>query len=585
MPSDAAQGYIDTLLSGAAARAKSLTDIGMIRAQGAQQVAQTNANLTGQLSNLGPSLIKSLADQRTAAQETKLRQQQIAQNDTIEQERVRKQKDAAGLDAIYASTRGQGRDALNAAIHQDGTPEQIAAWEKETGTLDAQAATTRKAVADAQEANTLAATHTNELLASTGAAMHRAGDTPEAFRLAHATLQSQFADNPQMLKAIEQQVDGYRQAITDGSMSIKDVADALVSRSPAAMNAQREAQTAATLAPSITPNAAGLTPSQQAEADARTAMLKQQQTAGAVTQANEQQRIGLERQRVGIEQGRADVAKQTFDLTYGTAPSEPGQTTVPADPIAKSIAEYGIPPVSPRSMTSGPGQALMKRVLAINPAYDASLYANRAPTRKAFTTGPQGQQGTAMNAALGHMDQMGEMLKNLDNSDVQIKNRAFNFFKTQFGADSVTNFENLKSALTGEMDGILSKGGVSVEGRRDAAAKITSAQSPAQLAGYVETNIPIIGSKLNALDYTYHQQMDSGRDAKDPFSILSPEGKAVLVKHGFGPNNPTVKTGSGAGAGAAGGPTGGTVRMKAPDGKIYDVPADKVAAAKANGWK
>lgn len=570
-------GIADLILKGGQAQAGTLRSLGDIQAQGYQQQGARAMQLGGSLASIAQSIPQQFQQQKMQLLDTTLKTQQVAQNNTIEQERVNKIADQDQLNALIQANPDPMQ--LREAIRQHA-PEYLSKYDESMATVGEKAASTKASIAKAQESQSIAAKNLDEHLAGLGAQIHAHGDSPLALFAAAASFKKDFPD------LASQADDLLKQAATPGGPDVKTIADGLIARSPQVMNATREAQTAATVAPSITPNAAGLTPNQQAEADARAAILKQQQTAGAATQANEQKRIGLEQQRVGIEQGRAGLAKQTFDLTYGTAPSEPGQTTVPIDPIAKSIAEYGTAPVSPRSMASGPGQALMKRVLAINPAYDASLYANRAPTRKAFTTGTQGQQINAINTAIGHMDQLGSVLASLDNSDVQIKNRAYNWLKSQFGDASVTNFNTLKDALSSEVAGVLAKGGATVSGIADAQSHINSAQSPAQLAGYIKTQIPIFGSKLNELNYQYHQQMDNGPDKKDPYEALSPTSKAILLKNGFDPSNPTVKVpGAGGGPGPAGGITGGSVRMTAPDGKSYDVPADKVEAAKAKGWK
>jgi hypothetical protein len=189
-------------------------------------------------------------------------------------------------------------------------------------------------------------------------------------------------------------------------------------------------------------------------------------------------------------------------------------------------------------------------VKQVNPGYDTTMFANRAPTRKAFTTGTQGQQINAINTAIGHIDQLTGQIAALGNGDFTPGNKAANYFRSMFGSDKVTNFDTLKDALAGEIASVLSKGSATVSGIADAKDKIHAASSPQQLAGYMKTLIPVMGSKLTALDYQYHQAMGSD----DPFSALSPEAKTILTKYGFDPS----------GHGAAAG-----VSVTAPNGKTY----------------
>lgn len=246
--------------------------------------------------------------------------------------------------------------------------------------------------------------------------------------------------------------------------------------------------------------------------------------------------------------------------------SIPGDWNVEGDDFLKSIppqwrktvekiAHYDEDPTKVASMRGGNREMLMQWVNQINPAYDSSQFTNRAPTRKAFTTGTQGQQINALNTAIGHLDQFAGLAEALGTGGFVPGNKAFNAVQTMFGADKVTNFETLKDALAGELASVLSKGAGTVSGIADAKANIAPASSPQQLVGYVKTQIPILGSKLSSLDYQYHQAMGDG----DSFSALSPQSKSILTKFGFDPSHPTV-----GGDGAGGG-----ISITAPNGKTY----------------
>ncbi len=211
-----------------------------------------------------------------------------------------------------------------------------------------------------------------------------------------------------------------------------------------------------------------------------------------------------------------------------------------ASPEAKAIAEYRLPPISPRSMATPAGKLLMDQVMAANPEYDGTQFPNRSATRKAFTSGTQGQQIIAMNTVLGHMDQMGPAIDALNHGNFVPGNEAYDTVRTMFGSNAVTNFDNIKGAVAGELGKVL-KGVVTDAEINRVDKNIRDAGSPDQLRGAIDTNIPLIGSKLAALDYQYHQAMG----AKDPFSALSPDSQAVLTKHGFDPAHPTLTKAAG----------------------------------------
>ncbi len=202
----------------------------------------------------------------------------------------------------------------------------------------------------------------------------------------------------------------------------------------------------------------------------------------------------------------------------------------------KKIAKYDEDPTKVASMRGGMREQISQWVNQVNPDYDASQFSNRAPTRKAFTTGTQGQQINAINTAIGHIDMLSGLADKLQSGGFVPGNKVWNDVRSSFGNNEVTNFNTLKDALAGEVASVLSKGGATVSGIAEAKEKISSSSSPKQLAGYVETLIPVMGSKLAALDYQYHQAMGEG----DSFSALSPESKAILAKRGISIGAPNV---------------------------------------------
>jgi ribosomal protein L24 len=206
----------------------------------------------------------------------------------------------------------------------------------------------------------------------------------------------------------------------------------------------------------------------------------------------------------------------------------------------KKIGDYDEDPTKVLAARGGQRAMVMQWVNQYNPDYKQDEFAVRSPTRKAFTTGTQGQQINAMNTAIGHIDQLSTLVDRLGNGAFTPGNQVWNTVQTMFGTDKVTNFDTLKDFLSGEVASILSKNGATVSGIAEAKEKINSSNSPQQLAGYIKTVIPVMGSKLASLDYQYKQAMGD-----DKFSALSPESKRILEKYGFDPSHPTLDGGGG----------------------------------------
>lgn len=272
-----------------------------------------------------------------------------------------------------------------------------------------------------------------------------------------------------------------------------------------------------------------------------------QAAATAATAAADKAADNARADKAAIETNRHNVKMENRPVAGASMTAGPGDWSKEgADFLAsiplqwrktvEKIARYEEDPTKVASMRSGMREQITQWVNQVNPAYDAGLFTNRAPTRKAFTTGTQGQQINAINTAIGHIDQLTDVAEALGNGSFVPGNALWNRVKTTFGGTAPTNFDTLKDALAGEVASVLSKGAGTVSGIADAKEKINAANSPAQLAGYVKTLIPIMGSKLAALDYQYHQAMGES----DTFSALSPDVKTILTKHGVDPAHPTI---------------------------------------------
>jgi hypothetical protein len=70
-----------------------------------------------------------------------------------------------------------------------------------------------------------------------------------------------------------------------------------------------------------------------------------------------------------------------------------------------------------------------------------------------------------------------------------------------FGGSAPTNFEGLHSAVSGEMAAAL-KGNATDSEIHNMASSIESKNSPKQLADYIETQLHVLGAKLN----TYNER-------------------------------------------------------------------------------
>jgi hypothetical protein len=207
------------------------------------------------------------------------------------------------------------------------------------------------------------------------------------------------------------------------------------------------------------------------------------------------------------------------------------------DPVAKAIADYRVPPPSPRSMTSPEGEALMRRVSVLNPDYDASQFPTRQKMRQAFTSGAQGQAINSLNTAIIHLDQFVDVAKALDNGNFRPGNEFFNRIKATFGDSAPTNFDGLKTIMSGELASAFKKSGATDTEIHDVKSAISSSNSTKQLVDYVtKIAIPALGGKTATYTEQYRQVMGEN----DPFKILLPDAVKVLTKYGLDPDHPSM---------------------------------------------
>lgn len=146
---------------------------------------------------------------------------------------------------------------------------------------------------------------------------------------------------------------------------------------------------------------------------------------------------------------------------------------------------------------------LLKRVKAINPQYNSGDFDVEKRVREAFTSGPQGQQLTAIDTSREHMQTYKQLASALDNGNFLLANQLGQAFGTQFGSDKATNFQIARAAFAGEVGKAFAGANVGEGDRRELLDKINQASSPKQLMGYADTADQLLAGKQTALKRSY----------------------------------------------------------------------------------
>lgn len=184
--------------------------------------------------------------------------------------------------------------------------------------------------------------------------------------------------------------------------------------------------------------------------------------------------------------------------------------------------------VAPPSARSGAALKLMNMVNSVYPDYDGSQYPTYAATRKAFTSGKEGQAINSFNTALEHL---GRAEKNMpDNGSYPVANWLANKASEASGGTRSTAFEADRVAVSAEVAKAY-KGGVINKEEHDEYQKLLNpnASKPQLKANFQELK-GLLGGKLASYDQQWRQSMPKG--AVKSMQIVSPSAQSVLNSGG-----------------------------------------------------
>jgi hypothetical protein len=142
---------------------------------------------------------------------------------------------------------------------------------------------------------------------------------------------------------------------------------------------------------------------------------------------------------------------------------------------------------------------------------------DKAVTRY-MTAGPGATNLNYFNTAVDHLQLLSEAADALENGDIQRLNQFGNAFARETGDPAPTNFETVKSAVTGELAKTFKGTGATDQEIAEINQAINQAESPDQLHGAINYYLRLMNGKLNAL----RSQYAAGKQGKPAFSGASP---------------------------------------------------------------
>ena len=185
---------------------------------------------------------------------------------------------------------------------------------------------------------------------------------------------------------------------------------------------------------------------------------------------------------------------------------------------AHAVASYAM---NPRDIPIKERAALLAEARKINPAYNEGDYNNRNKAVAYWQTGKGGQQLQSYQTVQGHLNTMEHLIDALQNNDIKATNKVINFFRTQLGDTSVTNFDTAKQVVAGEVvKAINAVGGTSALADRQEAARIfDAAKTPAMLKESIGVLQDLINSKVETSRSFY--ETSTGKDNFD--KLIAPK--------------------------------------------------------------
>jgi hypothetical protein len=216
-----------------------------------------------------------------------------------------------------------------------------------------------------------------------------------------------------------------------------------------------------------------------------------------------------------------------------------GTPAADVETMANGIASGKLAPINGFALAKPRGQAIMARVMEINPNYDAGDYAAKNAALKGFSTGKEGTALRSFNVATDHLETLGAMADALNNGNLQLLNKAGNIWNQQTGAAAPTNFNAVKEIVGKEVVKAIVAGGGGVEERREMSQLLDAANSPAQLKGVITHFKELMQAQRDGLMDQYERT--TGRKdgasvfaaSKRPATAAVPDDIAELLKkHG-----------------------------------------------------
>lgn len=202
----------------------------------------------------------------------------------------------------------------------------------------------------------------------------------------------------------------------------------------------------------------------------------------------------------------------------------------------KSIANGELQIPTPRGKAES---AQLEDLNAAVKQYDPSFYSGRKSALDSFRGGDDGKQIATFSKGIEHLDTLGQLAGQLNNTSSPAYNTLANLVSKQTGSAKVTNFDAAKNIVGQELDkAIAGVGNTTITGSKEAKEQLAAASSPEQLQGAIQTIQNLMGGQLTGLAQSYKNSVGG-----DGFvNLLTPKAAQVFQNYETGKTSPSKQS-------------------------------------------
>jgi len=225
----------------------------------------------------------------------------------------------------------------------------------------------------------------------------------------------------------------------------------------------------------------------------------------------------------------AAKAQTGINVSSAGTDGDPTKVSSSSDPVAAAIARGDSP--GPRNISTPASQALMARVMAANPNYNAGTYPARQKAMISLGSGALGEQMKSLNTVMGHAGGLMDSMHALNNGEVGPVNAVQNGIAGMFGepyGGAAGRLADVHTHLTGvaaEAARTFQGGAPPVQELHEWANNFSPNATPSAQTASFKALAGMLKSRMDAMQNQYNQTMTGSNTPVT--QMLTPSARAM----------------------------------------------------------